>query len=748
MKTATSELTRREREVAGLLAHGLTNREIAERLFIAERTAEHHVEQIRYKLGFHTRSQVAVWAATAAPAERKESRDRVASEPAITSERSKVAPRWRRGPAIAAIAAIIAGVVLAYAPQLRQPALPGVSLLDGVVRIDGTTGEVVGKAATTMHGSELAVGGGAIWELSYTARTLSRIDPKTLAVGASYGVPGAATAPVSATIALRVQPSAIATGDGAVWVVSEPSSLLIKIDPRTNTAVEIPLSLHPSGVAATRSAVWVADGVTGRLARIDPVSANVLSAAGVTGSLEGIVADDLSVWATVHAIAPPPAASDIAALRGGTLRVVMPAWAGSELANPDGPPASLDPQINGTLDSGQLFRCCLVRTLVSHIGHSYRDGGADLQPDVAAALPEVSSDGLVWTFHLPRELHYAPPLGDTPITAADFVRALERDARVENTGADFFSPIAGFDDYRTRSASAISGLEVPDPYTLKVHPTEITGDLPYRFAISDTAPVPPLPGDAAAEFGVATGHDTGYGRFLVASGPYMIEGSEALDFSAAPDRQPPVSCFQPGRSLTLVRNPTWNRNADQIRTAYVDRIEITIGASDDDAADLIDRGQADVVLRGSPPPQVMPWLVDKIRADPRLGRVEVNSRDFLRAISMNVAVPPFDDIHVRRAVNYILDKRALIEAHGGDLTGRVLTHYVPDSLENDALSAYDPYATPDEKGSLELAMQELRQSRYDPQHIGACGAPACKEAWTSRAAGPRLPCMSWRRSSR
>jgi len=67
MKTATSELTRREREVAGLLAHGLTNREIAAQLFIAERTAEHHVEQIRNKLGFHTRSQVAVWAATAVP---------------------------------------------------------------------------------------------------------------------------------------------------------------------------------------------------------------------------------------------------------------------------------------------------------------------------------------------------------------------------------------------------------------------------------------------------------------------------------------------------------------------------------------------------------------------------------------------------------------------------------------------------------------------------------------------------------
>ena len=47
--------------MTALLAEGLTNREIAERLFVAERTAEGHVEQIRNKLGVSTRSQVASW---------------------------------------------------------------------------------------------------------------------------------------------------------------------------------------------------------------------------------------------------------------------------------------------------------------------------------------------------------------------------------------------------------------------------------------------------------------------------------------------------------------------------------------------------------------------------------------------------------------------------------------------------------------------------------------------------------------
>lgn len=56
-------LTRREREVAILVGQGLTNREIAARLFISERTAESHVEQIRGKLGFRSRSQIAAWVA-------------------------------------------------------------------------------------------------------------------------------------------------------------------------------------------------------------------------------------------------------------------------------------------------------------------------------------------------------------------------------------------------------------------------------------------------------------------------------------------------------------------------------------------------------------------------------------------------------------------------------------------------------------------------------------------------------------
>lgn len=79
-------LSRREREVAALVAEGLTNRQIAGRLFISERTADGHLEHIREKLGMTSRAQIAAWfvaqsqagtAIVAAPAVRRRRPDPV-----------------------------------------------------------------------------------------------------------------------------------------------------------------------------------------------------------------------------------------------------------------------------------------------------------------------------------------------------------------------------------------------------------------------------------------------------------------------------------------------------------------------------------------------------------------------------------------------------------------------------------------------------------------------------------------------
>jgi DNA-binding CsgD family transcriptional regulator len=59
---AVGELTRRETEVLRLVAAGLTNGEIGDRLFISPRTVEHHVARIYRKLGLRTRGEAVAWA--------------------------------------------------------------------------------------------------------------------------------------------------------------------------------------------------------------------------------------------------------------------------------------------------------------------------------------------------------------------------------------------------------------------------------------------------------------------------------------------------------------------------------------------------------------------------------------------------------------------------------------------------------------------------------------------------------------
>ena len=74
------KLTRREGEVAKLVARGLTNRQIASELFVSERTVATHVGRILKKLGVHSRDRVkdllsdrgrAIPRSTAPPGERE-----------------------------------------------------------------------------------------------------------------------------------------------------------------------------------------------------------------------------------------------------------------------------------------------------------------------------------------------------------------------------------------------------------------------------------------------------------------------------------------------------------------------------------------------------------------------------------------------------------------------------------------------------------------------------------------------------
>ena len=405
-------------------------------------------------------------------------------------------------------------------------------------------------------------------------------------------------------------------------------------------------------------------------------------------------------------------------LEGGTLRMAM-------LADVT---AAFDPQKEYYSVAWEYYRCCLVRTLMSYEGVPTDQGGAEIFPDLAVDAPQASEDGLTWTFQIKPGIMYAPPKQDTEITAQDFIRAMEREANPKaNVGgySFYYSVIEGFDDFADGKADSISGLNAVDDHTLEITTTSPLGDIGYRMAMGAAAPIPP--DDPNEPMGVAEGHDRNYGRFLVASGPYMFEGSENMDFSVDPKDQTEVDGYVPSRQIVMVRNPSYDKSTDGLRDAYPDRIEVRIGGDNDDLYNQVQAGTLDFVVDGIVPP-------DKIReyqTNPDLqDRIHVYPSDAIRYVSFNLAVPPFDDVAVRKAVSWAFDKQGFRQLRGGPTTGEIAGHVFVDSLEDNILAEYDPYATPNASGDVDKAKEEMKNSKYDTDGDGVCDDPVCENILT------------------
>ena len=376
---------------------------------------------------------------------------------------------------------------------------------------------------------------------------------------------------------------------------------------------------------------------------------------------------------------------------------------------------AFDPTGEYNFEAWGLYSSLLVRTLIGY-RHVAGVEGSELVPDLAEAVPEVSEDGLSWTFTLKEGVRFGPPVS-REVTSADVEYAFER-IGTPALGAQYgfyYDVIEGMAEFREGAAKTISGIETPDARTITFRLTEPTGDFGYRLALPAAGPIP---GEVAGCFDEAGE----YGRYLVATGPYMIEGSDAVDATSCKTLEPPAG-FDPETSLSLVRNPDYDPATDDpsARQSLPDGFLLTVNANAGDIFAKIEAGE----LEGewaTPPPKVL----KRYSEDPDLAdRLQVNDADSTAYITMNLTQPPFDDVHVRRAANFVMDKAALQLAWGGALTGEIATHVFPNAMLGDLLVDYDPFPSPDFTGDVDAAKAEMAQSAYDSDGDGMCDADAC-----------------------
>ncbi len=198
-----------------------------------------------------------------------------------------------------------------------------------------------------------------------------------------------------------------------------------------------------------------------------------------------------------------------------------------------------------------------------------------------------------------------------------------------------------------------------------------------------------------------------YGRYIVTSGPYMIEGADKLDISSC-GSQKPISGFNPSTGLTLVRNPSYDPATDntEFRQSNPDRFEITVNTNLDNIFDQIERGELETSFETPPNAVVRRYVQDpEIRE-----RLRVNGGDRIWFAYMNLTTPPFDDVHVRKAMNLVMDLEGIQRAWGGPVFGSPPTHMLPNSLLD--IPDYFPYQQAPDGGR-----RRGRQGRDGPVEV-------------------------------
>ncbi|PWJ83641.1 peptide/nickel transport system substrate-binding protein/oligopeptide transport system substrate-binding protein [Pseudaminobacter salicylatoxidans] len=280
--------------------------------------------------------------------------------------------------------------------------------------------------------------------------------------------------------------------------------------------------------------------------------------------------------------------------------------------------ATLDPAIGYDWQNWSMIKSLFDGLM------DYEAGTTTLRPDLAESY-EISEDGQTFTFKLRKGVKFH---NGREMTAEDVKYSIDRvvDPKTQSPGQGFFASIKGYDEAAEGKADGVSGITVVDPYTIKFELTRPDATFLHVMAINFSHVVPK---EEVEKYGAD------FGKNPVGTGAFKL-GEWTL-----------------GQRVVFEKNPDyWNKGLP-----YLDKITFEIGQEPIVALLRLQKGEIDVPGDGIPPAKFQ-----EVMNDPeQKARVVEGGQLHTGYVTMNVNVPPFDNVKVRQAVNMAINKDRIVQ---------------------------------------------------------------------------------------
>lgn len=295
--------------------------------------------------------------------------------------------------------------------------------------------------------------------------------------------------------------------------------------------------------------------------------------------------------------------------------------------------------------------------------------GTKVVPDLATDLGKSSDGAKTWTFQLKDRIFFQD---GKPITSQDIKYGVERAFDPEvGIGSPYAKKyLANPGNYQGpyKSKGDLASVQTPDPKTIVFHLNQPVADFASVVSQNTFTPVPRDAGVTAKSLDAKP----------IASGPYQVKR------------------YQRGSTLELVRNTHWDPSTDTVRKAYPDRWVWRFGLDGATIDQRMISGQGDDAdaVAG----KVQAATIPRIQTPDIADRTLSLSSGCTTYMGLNTTKPHLNDVRVRQAISYAIDKKSLQDVSGGTRLADIATHMLPPGTPG--LKEFDVFPSPNNTGDL------------------------------------------------